>query len=136
MEGHPSCGARAQSYASLPSSHITREKFKPAKRPYDKVEVLLLNWEANNLGLHASGRGSAVYDETAELAKVFEERWGFDVTHHEIPSVVPERQLTTTLAKFDQRLTKGKVVEKKKVLFILYYNGHGDVLDGKLVWSA
>jgi len=130
----------------LPNEHIELEEFKAAvnnalkiedaRRSYDEVEALLLNWEANDLGLKTPEKGSVILDETLALKKVLEEEWGFHATHHLIPSTIPQAKVSHILSGLNLNLSLKRVEEKKKILLIVYYNGHGDILNGKLIWSA
>jgi hypothetical protein len=111
-------------------------KIEHARRAYDEVEALLFNWEANDLALKTPERGSVILDETLALKKVLEEEWGFHATHHLIPSEVPQASVSCMLAQLNYNLSLKQNVEKKKTLLIVYYSGHGDILNGKLIWSA
>jgi hypothetical protein len=97
---------------------------------YSKVQVLLLSWEEDDLG---------VAKEIAPLRKVLEKRYHFKVREFLIPSPDLEtnvdplrslnRQVTSFLDTFDQRDT----------LLIVYYAGHASKpsdADGQSLWSA
>jgi hypothetical protein len=103
---------------------------------YEAVRVLLLTWEANDLGLKTPERGSLILDETMNLERVFRDVYHFETTHYSIPSVNPESKVHLELSKVIDDLSDKSTVERKKVLLIVYYNGHGVVKDGMLIWSA
>jgi len=131
---------------TIPNSHIYLEEFKMAINTalksqykggiYDEVKALLLNWEANDLGLKKPEKGSLILDETANLMRVFQDLYHFDTNHYLIPSENPQTKVQLELSKIIDDLSDKKSKEQKKALLIVYYNGHGTVKDGKLVWSA
>jgi len=66
------------------------------------------------------------------LKRVFEDIYSFSADYVEIPSQNPETKVQTLLANAIDVLSDEKAAEYKKVLFIVYYNGHGAMKDGKL----
>jgi hypothetical protein len=129
----------------IPNSHVTFEEFKTATNAalkgqfkegsYDKAKALLLNWQANDLALKKPEAGSLIIDETKKLMSVFRDVYRFDTEYYSIPSENAQAKLQLLLAKIIDDLSDKKA-EKKKVLLIVYYNGHGTVKDGRLIWSA
>jgi hypothetical protein len=129
----------------IPNSHVSCAEFKDAINTaleqkaegshYDEVKVLLLNWEANDLALKKPGPGSPIIDETLKLMGGFQDFYHYNTEYYSIPSDSPQVRLMGRLSRIMNDLTD-KVKEKKKVLFILYYHGHGCMMDGKLIWSA
>jgi hypothetical protein len=101
--------------------------------PYDEVQVVGLNWAANDLGLKRPKRGSLILDETKELMRVFRDEYHFQAKHRSIPSNNPEKIVQKWLSDIIFYLSRK---EMKKKLLIIYYNGHGHMEDGKLIWSA
>jgi hypothetical protein len=128
-------------FISLPSNV---EAFKDAANaalksqfvsaPYDEVQVVGLNWRANDLGLKRQ-QGSLILDETKELMRVFRDSYHFQARHRIIPSKNPEKNVQKWLSDIIYDLSE-KELRQKKNLLIIYYNGHGAVKDGKLIWSA
>lgn len=131
---------------TIPSSHIPLEEFKITINTamknqhkggmYDEVKVLLLNWKANDLGLKTPEKGSLILDETMNLMRVFRDVYHFDTNHYVIPSESPSTKVQLELSKIIDNLSDMQTKEKKRALLIVYYNGHGTMKDGKLVWSA
>lgn len=111
--------------AAVKAAWPTRESIR-----YSKVQVLLLSWEKDDLG---------VAKEIAPLRKVFEKRYHFHVHQYLIPSPDSEtnvdplrslnRQVSDFLDAFDQQDT----------LIIVYYAGHASQpsdAGGQSLWSA
>jgi hypothetical protein len=130
---------------TIPNSHTTFEDFKTAANAalkgqfeggsYDEVKALLLNWKANDLALKTPEAGSLIIDETKKLMGVFQDVYRFDAEYYSIPSENAHSKVQRLLATIIDDLSDKKA-EKKRVLLIVYYNGHGAVKDGKLIWSA
>lgn len=130
----------------IQNSHLDFETFKQAANAalkgqfegveYDEARALLLNWKANDIGLKASEAGSLIIDETHRLEKVLKDLYRFDTEYFPIPSENPPAKVQKLLADAIAELSDKRVVEKWRVLLIVYYNGHGAVKDGKLIWSA
>jgi len=130
---------------SIPNDHVEFDHFKAAANEalrnrfkgsdYDEVTVLLLNWKANDLALKTPEAGSLIKDETLKLKSVFENVYSFSTKYFEIPSVNAEPKMQLLLASTINELSDMKATGKK-VLLIVYYNGHGAIKDGKLIWSA
>ena len=131
---------------TIPTAHIEFDNFKMAVNTalenqhkggrYDEVQVLLLNWEGNDLGLKTPKRGSLILDETTNLMRVFRDEYGFNTDHYLIPSVNPFTKVQLKLCGIIDDLSDKQTKEKKRALLIVYYNGHGTMEDGKLIWSA
>jgi len=90
---------------------------------YSKVEVLLLRWAEDDLG---------VIRELRDLERVFTDLYFYNVHKYDIPSEKPDKALTRRVLDFlDQ--------DGDETLFILYYAGHGKsgshLSDGPL-WYA
>jgi hypothetical protein len=129
----------------IPNSHISIDEFKDTLNAalakqlneghYDEVKVLLLNWKDNDIGLKKPEAGSLILDETKMLMEVFQKYYRYDTEHYLIPSVNPQTKLQTRLSIIIEGITDQKSMGKKPLL-ILYYNGHGTMKDGKLIWSA
>ena len=78
--------------------------------PYTAVNVLLLDWEEDDLG---------VASIIPELFDVFHNAFGFDAACYSIPSERSYQALESQLQQFKQRFSsEGR-------LLIVYYNGHG-----------
>ena len=102
---------------------------------YDEVKALLLNWQANDLALKIPEAGSLIIDETKKLMGVCRDLYGFDTEYYSIPSQNPQTNVQKLLGNIIADLSD-KAIVKKRVLLIVYYNGHGAVKDGRLIWSA
>jgi hypothetical protein len=130
---------------TIANSHITFEKFKTAVNAalkgqfeggsYDAVKALLVNWQANDIALKTPEAGSLIIDETKKLMGVFRDFYRFDTQYYSIPSETAETKVQKELGKIIDDLSEKKA-GKKRVLLIVYYNGHGDVKDGMLIWAA
>jgi hypothetical protein len=128
----------------IPNSHVTFEEFKTAtnaalkgqfkERSYDEVKALLLNWQANDLALKKPEAGSLIIDETKKLMGIFQDVYRFDTEYYSIPSEKAQIKVQLLLAKIIDDLSDEKA--KKKRALIVYYNGHGAMKDGRLIWSA
>ena len=128
----------------IPNSHVSFEEFKNATNAafaarlegesYAEVKVLLLNWWANDIGLKRPEAGSLILDETKNLMGVFQGVYHYDTEHYLIPSQNPQTKVQRKLGELIDELSDKS--ETKEVLFIVYYNGHGAVKDGRLIWSA
>lgn len=131
---------------SISNAHVNFDHFKSAANAalkdqfkggnYDDVKALLLNWKENDIGLKTPETGSLVKDETLKLKTIFKEIYSYDAEYVEILSQNPETKVQTLLANAIDVLSDAKATNNKKVLFIVYYNGHGAMKDGKLIWSA
>jgi hypothetical protein len=140
----PQNGSQVQA-KTVPNSHVTFEQFKTAANAalkgqfeggsYDKVKALLLNWQANDLGLKKPEAGSLIIDETKKLMGVFRDSYHFDTEYYSIPSQNPKSKVQKLLASVIDDLSDKKA-ENKKVLLIVYYNGHGHMKDGRLILAA
>lgn len=75
---------------------------------YEKVSVLLLSWEDDNMG---------VYREVRRLQYVFSSLYRFDVQEYRIPSKTPGKATTTRLISFLEN-------DGSNTLLIVYYAGH------------
>jgi len=130
---------------TIPNSHTTFEEFKTAanaalkgqfgRGSCEEVKALLLNWQANDLALKTPERGSLIIDETKKLMGIFQDVYRFDTEYYSIPSQNAQIQVQKQLANIIADLSDKKA-EKKRVLLIVYYNGHGVVKEGRLIWSA
>jgi hypothetical protein len=76
---------------------------------YSKVEVLLLRWAEDDLGVLA---------ELRDLHHVFTDLYHFEVETYDIPSHKPNNALSRRVLDFLEN-------DKEETLFILYYAGHG-----------
>jgi hypothetical protein len=127
---------------TIPNSHVSFGEFKKAVNDaleyeggtYDEVKVLLLNWSENDIGLKKPEAGSFVLDETLKLQGIFRDLYRYDTQHYLIPSRNPEERVLQLLLDAFIELSDKQLT--KKVLLIIYYNGHGTVKDHKLIWSA
>jgi hypothetical protein len=130
----------------LSNGHSEFEKFKSTvnnalkaqhkRGAYDHVEVRMFTWKKNDLALKApEKRGSVIIDETLALKKVLEDDWGFTAIHYEIPSERSQKQLGAYITQLDNELQE-KYENGERVLLIVYYDGHGDMLNRELIWSA
>jgi hypothetical protein len=139
----PQNGSQVHAKTML-NSHVTFEEFKTAvnaalkgqfeRGPYDEVKALLLNWQANDLALKIPEAGSLIIDETKKLMGVFRDLYRFDTEYYSIPSQYPQLNVQGLLANTITDLSYK--AGEKRALLIVYYNGHGEVKDGKLIWSA
>jgi hypothetical protein len=75
---------------------------------YSQVHVLLLSWQADDLGVEA---------EIQPLRRVFEDRYHFSVQDYKIPSVKPDKALKKRIYDFLDE-------DDKDTLLIVYYAGH------------
>jgi len=92
---------------------------------HDVVKVLLLTWQANDLGLKAPvEKGSLVLDETLDLEGVFRDDYGYSTQNFQIPSRCSEISLQNVLVQIALRLELDAEMNKKRPLLIVYYNGH------------
>ena len=129
----------------MPNSHITFEEFKTTanaalqgqfeRGSYEEVKALLLNWQANDLALKTPEKGSLIINETKTLMGIFQGVYHFDTEYYSIPSENARTKVQKLLANIIDDLSDKKA-KGKRVLLILYYNGHGVMKDGKLIWSA
>lgn len=76
---------------------------------YSKVEVLLLRWADDDLGVSA---------ELKDLQHVFTDLYHFEVETYDIPSHRPNNALSRRVLDFLEN-------DREETLFILYYAGHG-----------
>jgi len=76
---------------------------------YSKVEVLLLRWAEDDLGVLA---------ELKDLHHVFTDLFHFEVETYDIPSYKPNNALSCRVLDFLEN-------DKEETLFILYYAGYG-----------
>jgi len=123
---------------SLGNDHIDVEAFKKsvnaaiARRlqtdSYDFVKAMLFNWEANDMG-------DMIFKETKELKSVFESVYRFDASYHLIPSKFPQEKMQMLLGTAAYEI-KSKATKNESGLLIVYYNGHGTIKDGHLIFSA
>jgi hypothetical protein len=131
---------------SISNSHINFEEFKTKANAalkgrfgggsYDEVKALLLNWDANDLGLKTPEAGSLILDETKKLMWIFRDLYHFHAEHHLILSRSPQTKVQKLLGDVIDELSEKKESGTKQILLIVYYNGHGVVKDGRLIWSA
>lgn len=87
---------------------------------YDKVEVLLLQWQDDDLGVNT---------EIQELNRLFRSHYNFTTYVRYIPSEDAEDYLTRTIVEF----RKGKGCND---LLIVYYGGHAAGSAIKCTWIA
>ncbi|KAI1177990.1 hypothetical protein F4777DRAFT_156979 [Nemania sp. FL0916] len=89
---------------------------------YASVNVLMLQWEGDDLGVNA---------EVDALAQVFSRDFGFSVDLFYIPLEKSLRRLTTVVTDWVDRH------DRPDNLFILYYAGHGRISGSgrTVVWS-
>jgi hypothetical protein len=131
---------------SISNSHISFEEFKNKANAalkgrfgggsYDEVKALLLNWDENDLGLKKPEAGSLILDETEKLMGIFRDLYRFHADHRLIPSRNPQTKVQKLLSDVIDELSDKKEIDTKEILLIVYYNGHGVVKDGRLIWSA
>ena len=129
----------------IPKSFISLDEFKNAanaalkerfkKESYQVAKALFLNWQANDLAPKIPEAGSYIFDETKSLMGIFRNSYHFDTEYFPIPSTNAKSKVQMLLAVNIADLSD-QVALNKKVLLIIYYNGHANVKDGKLVWSA
>ncbi|KAM7214728.1 hypothetical protein V8F06_009893, partial [Rhypophila decipiens] len=89
---------------------------------YDRVHVLMMKWEHDDLG---------VGPEVDALATVFDRDFAFDVSQLSIPVDNSLCQLNRAILDWTE------AYDDEGVLLILYYAGHGQISDSgrTLVWS-
>lgn len=87
---------------------------------YDNVEVLLLQWEDDDLGVNT---------EIEKLNDVLRSRYNFTTYVRRIPSEDAEDYLTETILQF----RKGKSFRD---LLMVYYGGHTTGSEDECIWSA
>lgn len=88
--------------------------------PYLAVNVLLLSWEDDDLGVET---------EIVRLAEVLQTLYRYSVEAWKIPSMKSHNQLGDRLRDFTKKY------EKEDSLLIVYYGGHGYLNDSRqLVW--
>ena len=88
--------------------------------PYSNVDVLLLQWEDDNL---------MVDGEIKELEEVFARRCNFATHRWSIPSTDPEGKLINRILEFKWGKTDND-------LLILYYGGHAGGDSQRCIWAA
>lgn len=89
---------------------------------YNGVHVLLLNWEADNLG---------TFKEIDDLHHLFEDRFYFNVKLWRIPSSRSSNQLESRIVQFRESY------DSPSHLLIIYYGGHGvPNRENKSIWAA
>lgn len=76
---------------------------------YSNVEVLLLRWADDDLGVLA---------ELKDLQHVFTDLYHYNVRLYDIPSHKPDKALTRRVLDFLED-------DREETLFVLYYAGHG-----------
>lgn len=79
--------------------------------------------------------GPLIPKETKDLETVFKDEYHFDATCHLIPSRNPQSKIQRLFGNVIDDISD-KVVGNKKGLLIVYYNGHGAMLDGRLIFAA
>lgn len=89
--------------ASVQAVWPSRHEFR-----YAKVEVLLLSWKDDDLG---------VAKEVVELQNVFEHLYRYHVQAYQIPNVKPDKELKRRMLEFLDN-------DGADTLLILYYAGH------------
>jgi hypothetical protein len=90
---------------------------------YNAVQVLILSWADDNLG---------VEKEIRRLAFVFSNLYGFVVHEFRIPRKTPGRSTTSRISSFLES-------ESRETLFIVYYAGHaglGSQVNDPPIWAA
>ena len=75
---------------------------------YSKVQILLLRWEDDDLGVEA---------EVKDLQHVFTDLYGYGVATYEIPTEKPDKALKRRVFDFLDH-------DGDETLLILYYAGH------------
>ena len=97
--------------------------FPPQSCPYTSVYVLLLQWEADDIG---------VTEEISQLRQVFRNQFNFDVENWYIPSSNSFHSLQDKIYQFQ------KAHQSKRELLIVYYGGHAeaDTRRGRSIWHA
>jgi hypothetical protein len=128
---------------TITNSHTSFEEFKVAanaalKRQfeggsYDEVKGLLLNWHANDMAMMNPEAGSVVVDETKKLMGILQDLYHFNTDYYSIPSQNPQTKVQKLLGNIIDGLPDKKDIEGKRVLLLVYYNGHGDVKNGRLI---
>jgi hypothetical protein len=98
----------------------TQNSRRYSASPYTAVNVLLLSWEDDDLG---------VATEIAELDKVLRNVYRYSVELWTIPSKKSHNELGDRLRDFTKKY------ENEDSLLIVYYGGHGYLNDSRqLVW--
>lgn len=78
---------------------------------YTQVYVLLLRWEADDLG---------VLSEIQDLEHVFKDMYNYTVETYDIPNIKPEKALSRQMLEFlDHDEENGE-----ETLLVVYYGGH------------
>ena len=97
--------------------------FPPKSCPYTSVYVLLLQWEADDIG---------VKEEIFLLRQVFRNQFNFNVENWYIPSSNSFHSLQDKIYDFQ------KAHQSKWELLIVYYGGHAeaDTRRGRSIWHA
>ena len=100
---------------------------KPPHKPlspskYDSVDVLLVTWDADDLG---------VENEVGKLERVFETQYNFRTSRCILPNEEPGEYLTRGLLEF----RRGKEGNPNQLL-ILYYAGHAAKDRVECTWAA
>ncbi|KAL2036725.1 hypothetical protein N7G274_010520 [Stereocaulon virgatum] len=97
--------------------------FPPKSCPYTSVYVLLLQWEADDIG---------VKEEISQLRRVFRNQFNFDVENWYIPSSNSFHSLQDKIYQFQ------KAHQSRLELLIVYYGGHAeaDTSRGRSIWHA
>lgn len=91
------------------------------KSRYRNVFVLLLSWEADELG---------VISEVEELEDVFSQTYRFQTEQWQIPNISSHNELAFRLMEFLKNYAN------REHLLMVYYGGHGSMNDDRqCIWS-
>lgn len=126
MARPPSNGESSNTHTSVPMQmqaqldESARTRPPRPTSPYSHVDVLLLQWEGDDL---------KVDSEIKELQRVFSRMCNFTTHTWSIPSTDPEDNLIHRILQFK----KGKT---EKDLLILYYGGHAGGDPQECIWAA
>ena len=104
----------------LEPNQAVQPQGKRPRRKYARVEVLLLSWADDNLG---------VREELDKLEKLLSSEFNFTTDSWRIPSDDAEDALTQKILSF----RKGKYSDD---LLILYYGGHAGGDSQECIWAA
>ena len=99
----------------------TRKSVLTMAKRYNEVHAVLFYWAEDDLGVEF---------EVTTLTGVFQDTYQFSsVAKHKIPSRKPYSTVERILDDFKRSCSD------RNNLLIVYYGGHGGLVDGKMMWS-
>jgi hypothetical protein len=119
-------GSSSSSPTSLPHEAVLSRdliQYRPRrKQRYAFVNVLLVTWEEDDIGLT---------DEVERLADIFKTEFNYQVWPYKIPSYRSQEEFGGQIGKIVQ------LFSHDDSLIIMYYGGHGGKgKDKECIWSA